>query len=354
MTGPFADRLFRITFALAGGYNLAFGLWAAAWPSDFFRQFDIEPPRYPAIWACLGMVVGVYGLLYWHAAWKLESAWPIIAVGLVGKVLGPIGMAMSFGDDWPLRLGMICVWNDLIWWLPFGLFLMRGTAVGRRLAALAPWYCAAIHAVGLAAMALVLRGGMLTEPDAADRARYIVEHTMEWTVGWAVWMLAATSIVGFYTWWGGRIAKSQTEESPSRIRYAVTIGVLLAAIGMVCDLSGEAIAALVLVEQAGSAGEMTSTAWHAARYLSAERAATLLTAGAANALYTLGGVVLMLATPDLPNRVRRVMWGTWLAGLLMAISAIVNATTGMVVATVVLFPLLIGWVGWMGIRWRRP
>ena len=82
----------------------------------------------------LGMVVGVYGLLYWHAAWKLEAAWPIIAVGLLGKVLGPIGMVTSFSDDWPRRLGMICVYNDLIWWLPFGLFLIRGTVIGRWIA----------------------------------------------------------------------------------------------------------------------------------------------------------------------------------------------------------------------------
>ena len=134
MTGPFADRLFRITFALAGCYNLAFGLWAAVWPLAFFQLFEIPPPRYPGIWACLGMVVGVYGLLYWHAAWKLETAWPIIAVGLLGKVLGPIGMVTSFSDDWPRRLGMMCVYNDLIWWLPFGLFLVRGTSIGRRIA----------------------------------------------------------------------------------------------------------------------------------------------------------------------------------------------------------------------------
>ena len=108
MTGPFADRLFRITFALAGIYNLAFGLWAAVWPLAFFHLFDIAPPRYPNIWACVGMVVGVYGLLYWYAAWKLEAGWPIIAVGLLGKVLGPIGMVMSFSDDWPVRLGMLC------------------------------------------------------------------------------------------------------------------------------------------------------------------------------------------------------------------------------------------------------
>jgi hypothetical protein len=36
MTGPFATRMFRITFALAGAYNLAFGIWAGFWPLQFF------------------------------------------------------------------------------------------------------------------------------------------------------------------------------------------------------------------------------------------------------------------------------------------------------------------------------
>ena len=85
MTGPFATRFFRIIFVLAGCYNLAFGLWAALWPLQFFSLFALCPPRYPAIWACLGMVVGLYGLLYLHAAWKPENGWPIIAVGLLGK-----------------------------------------------------------------------------------------------------------------------------------------------------------------------------------------------------------------------------------------------------------------------------
>ena len=105
MDSPFANRLFRITFVAAGIYNLAFGLWAVLWPMAFFDMFAIERPRYPGIWACLGMVVGVYGLLYLLAAWRLETAWPAIAVGLLGKVLGPIGMVMSFSDDWPQRLG---------------------------------------------------------------------------------------------------------------------------------------------------------------------------------------------------------------------------------------------------------
>src|SRR5262245_10604001 len=200
MTGPFADKLFRIAFAAAGVYNLAFGIWAAVWPFAFFQLFEIPAPNYPGIWACLGMVVGLYGLLYLYAAWKLEAASPIVAVGLLGKLLGPIGMAMSLDVDWPRRVGMICVFNDLIWWLPFGLFLIRGTTLGRRLAALAPSLCIFAHVVALAMLVLVLRYGGLTEPDAAVRSQYVAQHVTSWTTGWGAWMFAAATLVGFYAW----------------------------------------------------------------------------------------------------------------------------------------------------------
>ena len=90
MTGPFADRLFRIAFCLAGIYNLAFGLWAALWPHAFFELFDLQSPRYPGIWACLGMVVAVYGLL----AFLFIRPWPLpvlerIRLGMAARVHFP-------------------------------------------------------------------------------------------------------------------------------------------------------------------------------------------------------------------------------------------------------------------------
>ena len=183
MTGPFANRLFRIAFIAAGCYNLAFGLWAGFWPHAFFDWFTIAPPRYPGIWSCLGMVVGVYGLLYLHAAWRLDTAWPIIAVGLLGKILGPIGMAISFSDEWPRRLGMLCIYNDLIWWLPFGLFLVRGAVIARRLERAAPWICIATHLAASLVMATFLRQGTLALNDASSRAVYIQEHASLWCIG---------------------------------------------------------------------------------------------------------------------------------------------------------------------------
>jgi hypothetical protein len=341
MTSPFADRLFRIAFAAAGVYNLAFGLWATVWPMAFFELFAIAPPRYPGIWACLGMVVGVYGLLYLHAAWRLETAWPIVAVGLLGKVLGPVGMALSFGDDWPRRLGMLCIYNDLVWWLPFGLFLLRGTVAGRGLARWAATTCVVLHVAAIAAMAFLLRGGTLVEPDAAKRAAYIAEHAAAWSAGWAVWMLAAMSLVGFYAWWGSRLSARTT----------AIAGTILAASGMVFDFSGEGLSMLVLVERAeASIGADSPALRDAADFVKLERTITLLTAGAANGLYTLGGVLLTLVTPGLPPWVRATMWTTWLAGLGMTLAAVVDSVSGMAVSTAVLFPLLVVWVSWMG--WR--
>ena len=342
MTGSFATRLFRIVFALAGCYNIAFGAWVSIWPLQFFEICRIEPPRYPSIWACVGMVVGVYGFLYWYAAWRLDSGRPIIAVGLLGKVLGPIGMLFAINDEWPRRIAMVNVYNDLIWWLPFTLFLVRGTPFAKRLEKLAPGASVALHVLGMVAIVLVLKPGTIVESDPVMRARYISEHSTSWSLGWGIWMLAALSLVGFYAWWGARL----------RSWPVATAGVMLAAAGSVFDLSGESLSVLVLVEQ--SVPELGDvTLWDQATFTWSERLATLLTAGAANALYTLGGFVLMLQTENLPGPVRAAMWATWLAGAGMTVAAVFDHVTGMMASTSILFPLLIVWTGWFGFCWDK-
>ena len=72
------------------------------------------------------MVVGLYGLLYAYAAFALRRAKLIIAIGLAGKILGPIGMFMAFqSGEWPLRALTLIVFNDFVWWLPFTVFLLE-------------------------------------------------------------------------------------------------------------------------------------------------------------------------------------------------------------------------------------
>src|SRR5216110_55195 len=135
-------KLYRLIFGLAAIYNVAFGLWAGLWPDAFFHLLQMAPPNYPGIWQCLGMVVGLYGVLYASAAWHLDRAKLIIAVGLAGKILGPIGLCLAIhSGEWPLRTLSLVVFNDLIWWLPFMLFLMEGTRSAERLRAATPWAC---------------------------------------------------------------------------------------------------------------------------------------------------------------------------------------------------------------------
>ena len=85
--------------------------------------------NHPAIFACLGMVVGLYGVLYLEVARSPERGWTIAAVGLAGKLLGPIGWAtLVWSGTWPIATFILCLTNDVIWWVPFGLYLYDARA----------------------------------------------------------------------------------------------------------------------------------------------------------------------------------------------------------------------------------
>lgn len=117
-----------MTFTLraAGVYNILWGALVVIFPNIWFEWAGMELPRYPMIWQSLGMVVGVYGLGYWWAAKDPYRHWPIVAVGFLGKVFGPFGMAKYVMEGvLPIQAGLVNITNDLIWWVPFGIILYR-------------------------------------------------------------------------------------------------------------------------------------------------------------------------------------------------------------------------------------
>jgi hypothetical protein len=117
-------RLHRVTFAAAGAYNIAWGLYAVADPQWFFRLTGLPASNTPQIFATLGMVLGLYGVLYLDVARVPERGWLVAAVGLTGKVLGPIGLAwLVLTRQWPPGTVVLIATNDLIWWVPFALYL---------------------------------------------------------------------------------------------------------------------------------------------------------------------------------------------------------------------------------------
>ena len=75
----------------AAAYNLAWGAAVIIAPTLLFNWADMELPVYPEIWQCVGMIVGVYGVGYAIAAYDPLRHWPIVLVGLLGKILGPLG-----------------------------------------------------------------------------------------------------------------------------------------------------------------------------------------------------------------------------------------------------------------------
>jgi hypothetical protein len=109
----------------AAVYNVLWGAAVVAFPLAWFRWVGLDPPRYPEIWQCVGMIVGVYGVGYAAAARDPLRHWPIVLVGLLGKVLGPIGFGHALWQGTlPWAFGWTILTNDLVWWVPFGLILL--------------------------------------------------------------------------------------------------------------------------------------------------------------------------------------------------------------------------------------
>ncbi|YCM44508.1 hypothetical protein V2O64_00555 [Verrucomicrobiaceae bacterium 227] len=70
------------------------------------------------------MVIGLYGILYLEVARRPEHGWLLAAVGLIGKILGPIGLVILIAQGtWPPSTLVMCVTNDFIWWIPFAIYL---------------------------------------------------------------------------------------------------------------------------------------------------------------------------------------------------------------------------------------
>ena len=116
-----------LTLRLAAIYNFLWGMIAVLYPVQSFEVFGMQQPLYPQLWQCIGMIVGVYGVGYWLAANNPMVHWPIVLVGFLGKVFGPIGFATALiNGELPLEFGLNIIFNDLIWLIPF-LMILKST-----------------------------------------------------------------------------------------------------------------------------------------------------------------------------------------------------------------------------------
>jgi small multidrug resistance pump len=126
-TKPWLSRI----LVAAAIYNLLWGAWQVLSPQSFFSMLGMEPTNYPMIWQGMGMVIGVYGLAYYWASFDYVRHWPIVAVGFLGKIFGPIGFVMNYVQGIaPAAFGYTLLTNDLLWWLPFAWMLRDAARAG--------------------------------------------------------------------------------------------------------------------------------------------------------------------------------------------------------------------------------
>src|SRR5579863_599800 len=86
----------RVVFGVAGIYNILWGLYSAIDPQWLFRFARMPHENHPQVFACVGMLVGLYGALYLEVARVPERGWVIAAVSRV-KSSVPSASRTSFG-----------------------------------------------------------------------------------------------------------------------------------------------------------------------------------------------------------------------------------------------------------------
>jgi hypothetical protein len=118
-------KFLQLSLKAAALYNLVWGAFIVLFPHAIFDFAGLpRMANYVGIWQCVGMIVGVYGVGYWIAASDPKRHWPIVLVGLMGKIFGPIGFIQAyFAGEFNAKFGLTILTNDLIWWIPFFMIL---------------------------------------------------------------------------------------------------------------------------------------------------------------------------------------------------------------------------------------
>ena len=111
----------------AGIYNLVWGILSIALPTLQLDILGIPTSDIVVIlWQCIGMIVGVYGIAYIIAATDPNTHWPVVLVGLLGKIFGIMGMLFYIANGTiPVEFGLTCFLNDLFWIPAFASILSK-------------------------------------------------------------------------------------------------------------------------------------------------------------------------------------------------------------------------------------
>ena len=192
------------------------------------------------------------------------------------------------------------------------------------------WLAATTHIVASFAMLLLLRRGLPGFSDE-ERLAYIATHRAAWIGGWMLWQVAAISLIGFY----GVLALRFRG-----ILSVVAMGVATA--GLAIDFICETRYIGILPELRGAA------------FAALDRELEVLIGYAANGLYTVALVLLVIAGwRELPRVALALAMPVIASGFALAYASLVHDARLETITSGILFPLFTLWIFVVGLWLRK-
>ncbi len=202
------------------------------------------------------------------------------------------------------------------------------------------WTCFIIHIFALLAVALVIRNG-IPPGDVAARAAYVAANAMAWRIGWAVWLPASLALVLFFAAWADVVEY--------RVWGILAVGLTLA--GAVIDWADEMFWIGLAPDLAA---RFATDVFAAGAYALWDRAYIVLSMGLANALYTIGGIILTalaFKTRGFPKWLARFSAVVWALSLDLSIVAWIGDGVWIQVVSTLVFATFMPWLVLMGYGW---
>ena len=111
----------------AAACSIVSGLFFGALPALAMSVLKVEPQAgYLELWRYLGITLCVYGVGYWFASYAPVRNSLLVMIGLLGKILGPIGFLLAARNgSFPMLPGIVFLINGLIWSVPFTAILLH-------------------------------------------------------------------------------------------------------------------------------------------------------------------------------------------------------------------------------------
>ncbi len=114
----------RQSLVFAGAWHLLLGASIILAPTAFFSLTGLPLPNYLQMWQGAGIMTAVMGVGFVIASRDPMRHWPVILIGLIPKVIAPVGVVWGFWRrDLPPALGSLVLVNDVAWWVPFSMLL---------------------------------------------------------------------------------------------------------------------------------------------------------------------------------------------------------------------------------------